>query len=168
MRRVHFLGILLLLVGLIGFVLGCRRQPLADTRAADERAIHDVDAELLRATNAKDLERLLSHFGDDASIFPPNAPIATGKGAIRAVWSQMLTTPGLALTWHTTKVEASRAGDLGYLEGTYELTMNDPKGKPVTDHGKWVSVVKKQPDGNWKVVADIWNSNQTPSTTTRQ
>jgi ketosteroid isomerase-like protein len=43
--------------------------------------------------------------------------------------------------------------------GTYQGTMNDAKGKPITDRGKYVTVWKKQADGNWKVVVDIFNSN---------
>ncbi|MEE8113118.1 MAG: hypothetical protein V3T23_02065, partial [Nitrososphaerales archaeon] len=58
----------------------------------------------------------------------------------------------------TTKVEVSRSGDLAYSHGTYEETVNDPEGNPVTNKEKWVTVYEKQPDGTWKVVADIWNS----------
>ena len=38
---------------------------------------------------------------------------------------------------------------------TYELAVNDPKGNPVKDHGKYIVVWKKQADGSWKAVADI-------------
>ena len=34
----------------------------------------------------------------------------------------------------------------------------DASGKPMKDHGKYVEIFKKQADGTWKVVADIWNS----------
>jgi ketosteroid isomerase-like protein len=36
--------------------------------------------------------------------------------------------------------------------------MKDPQGNPVADHGKFVEVWKKQADGKWKVVEDIFNS----------
>jgi ketosteroid isomerase-like protein len=52
----------------------------------------------------------------------------------------------------------SSAGDLGYTTGSYEVTVNDAKGNPVTSRGKVVVVWKKQPDGSWKAVLDIWNS----------
>jgi ketosteroid isomerase-like protein len=39
--------------------------------------------------------------------------------------------------------------------GTYQQTLNDAKGKPVTDRGKYLTVWKKQPDGKWKAVADM-------------
>jgi ketosteroid isomerase-like protein len=38
------------------------------------------------------------------------------------------------------------------------LTTPDPAGKPVTDRGKYVTIWKKQADGSWKVIADIFNS----------
>jgi ketosteroid isomerase-like protein len=131
----------------------------SETRAADERAIREAELEWWGVTIAKNLERTVAFYADDASMFPPNAPIATGKEAIRAVWSQLLTTPGVAISGQTTKVEASRGGDLGYSIGTYELITPDPAGKPVTDHGKYVVVWKKQADGSWKVMVDIFNSN---------
>ena len=89
---------------------------------------------------------------------PPNAPAAATKDAIRQMWKELLESPGAAISWKTTKVELARSGELAYSSGTYEFTMNDASGKPVPDHGKYLEVWKKQPDGDWKVVADIWNS----------
>jgi hypothetical protein len=70
----------------------------------------------------------------------------------------MVANPGFAVGWQPTTVEVSTAGDLGYTVGTYESTLQDEHGNPVTDRGKYVTVWKKQPDGKWKVVADIFNS----------
>jgi ketosteroid isomerase-like protein len=48
---------------------------------------------------------------------------------------------------------------LGYTQGTYTLTITDPKTKkPVTDKGKYVTAYKKQADGTWKAVADMVSS----------
>ncbi len=91
-------------------------------------------------------------------MLPPNAPAATTKEAIRGVWKDMITNPGFAGGWKPNKVEVAKSGDLAYLSGTYDLTLNDAKGKPVKDRGKYVEVWKKQADGTWKTVADIWNS----------
>ena len=38
------------------------------------------------------------------------------------------------------------------------VTTTDPQGNPVTDRGKYVVVWKKQPDGSWKAISDIFNS----------
>jgi ketosteroid isomerase-like protein len=47
---------------------------------------------------------------------------------------------------------------MGWVSGTYELTMNDTNGKPINDRGKYLEVWEKQTDGNWKCRADMWNS----------
>jgi len=60
-------------------------------------------------------------------------------------------------------VEVARSSDLAYLMGVYQLTMKDPQGKPVMDQGKLVEVWKKQADGKWKTVADIFNSDLPPA-----
>jgi ketosteroid isomerase-like protein len=134
----------------------------SETGSATERAIRYADLVWSKAAEAKDLERVLAVFADGASELAPNVPIATGKEALRKVWAQYFATPGFAISWQPTKVEASGGGDLGYSMGTYTLTTNDPAGKPVTDRGKYVTVWKKQADGSWKVVADIFNSDLPP------
>jgi hypothetical protein len=57
----------------------------------------------------------------------------------------------------TGAVAAAGAADAAW-EKTYEQTFTDPKGQPVTDRGKYVSIWRKQADGWWKVVQDIFNS----------
>jgi len=153
----------LVLAALLVFAAsGCA--PKVDVEA-ERAALLQVDADWAKAAVAKDLERWLSFFADDAVMLPPNAPIMTGKDAIGKLWSEMFATPGFTLSLQPTKTEVSRAGDLAYILGTYKVTMNDPEGNPVTDRGKYVTVWKKQPDGTWKVVADIWNSDLPPLTT---
>ncbi len=46
------------------------------------------------------------------------------------------------------------------VDGAYLLPPNAPiaSGKPATEKDKLVEVWKKQGDGNWKTVADIFNS----------
>ena len=141
-------------LALLSFTVACQQ---ADTRAADESALKDLDAQWSKAAAAKDVEGTVSYYADDAVLMPPNAPIAAGA-AIRDFWKNMITSPGFAGGWKATKVEVARSGDLAYLTGTYELTENDASGKPVNDRGKYVEVWKKQADGKWKAVADMFNS----------
>jgi len=150
--------------GLALFVVACTQQPpAADTRAADEAAIREAEAKCLPAAAAKQAEEMVAcYYADDASVFFSNALIATGKEAITTTWAQQFQMPGFSLRWQPVKVEVARGGDLGYSHGTYEMTMNDPKGNPMMDRGKYVVVWKKQADGNWKAVADIGNSDLPP------
>jgi len=123
-----------------------------------EQDLRDLDAKWSAAAGAKDIDKTVSYYSEDAIVMPPNAPSATTRETIRSAWKEMLTSPGAAIRWKATKVEVAKAGDLAYVSGTYEETMTDASGKPVKDHGKYVEIFKKQADGTWKVVADIWNS----------
>ena len=159
MRRRAIVLTLSLAMGIAVEVIGVRiLNAQSDPRAADERAIRETDIEFSKAGAAKDLERAVAFYAEDAALLEPNAPIVMGKEAIRTAWSQLIAKPGFAISWQPTKVEVSRGGDLGYTMGTYELTTHDPTGKPETDRGKYVTVWKKQPDGSWKAAADIFNS----------
>ncbi|MGH9775450.1 MAG: YybH family protein [Candidatus Acidiferrales bacterium] len=150
-------GLLLALAVLFATKLAVTKAAaLPDERAVNEKTLRDLDADWAKAASALNLDRTVSFYADDASVFVPNAPIATGHEAIRAAWSKLLV--GYAGSWQATKVEASSGGDLGYIMGTYAGTFAGPDGKPAADRGKYVEVWKKQANGKWKCVADIYNS----------
>jgi uncharacterized protein (TIGR02246 family) len=129
----------------------------ADTKSIEQN-LRDLDDQWSATAGAKDLEKTVAFYSEDAMVLPPNASAATSKEAIRRVWQDLLASPGLVISWKTTKVEVAKSGDLACLSGTYDLTMNDASGKPVDDHGKYVEVWEKQADGKWKCGTDIWNS----------
>jgi uncharacterized protein (TIGR02246 family) len=147
---------------LVLFVSACGQQTPPDTRAADEAAIRDADIQWSKTAATNDVDGTISYYSDDASVLPPNASIVSGKQAIRAVWASLLV-PGASESWQPSKVEVSRSGDLAYTMGVYQSTMKDSRGKPAADHGKYVEVWKKQADGRWKTVADMFNSDLPPS-----
>jgi len=123
-----------------------------------EQELRDLDAKWSAAAGAKDIDKTVSYYSEDAVVMPPNAPSAKTRETIRSAWKEMLTTPGAAISWKATKVEVAKSGDLACVSGTYEETTTDASGKPVKDHGKYVEVWEKQADGTWKCGADIWNS----------
>ena len=127
-------------------------------RDAEERAIRDLDAEWAKAAAAKNVDKVVDFYTDDASIFLPNEPIGMGKPAIRVEWTKLTTNPGYALSFSPSRVDVAKAGDMAYEFGVYNLMLTGPDGKAINDRGKYVVVWKKQTDGKWKVVADVINS----------
>ena len=123
-----------------------------------EQALRDLDAQLSTAAAAKDLEKTLSYYSDDAIVMPPNTSAARTKEAIGNVLKDFLASPGATVSWKATKVEVAKSGDLACVSGTYEEMTIDASGKPVKERGKYVKVWQKQADGTWKCSADIWNS----------
>ena len=123
-----------------------------------ERILRDLDAQWSKAAAAKDLEQIVAYYSEDAVVLPPNATSTETRETIRDVWKDVLAAPGLVIAWKPIKVKVGSSGDMAWLSGTYELTVNDPSGKPANDRGKYLEVWEKQPDGNWKCAADMWNS----------
>ena len=119
-----------------------------------------ASAEWARVAAAGDLEKTLSYYTDDASMFPPNAPMITGPEARRKLWTALLAPAELAFSNAATKVEVARSGDLAYETGTFKESFKDDKGQPVNVAGKYVVIWKKQPNGQWKAAFDIFNTDQ--------
>ena len=143
---------------------GCGQQtpapPAADARTAEEAVIRAASTEWTKVAAAKDLEKTLSYYADEASMFPPNTPIATGADARRKTWTGLLAPTDLVFSNAPTKIEAARSGDLAYETGTFEESFKDAKGEPVGVVGKYVVVWKKQANGQWKAIVDIFNTDQ--------
>jgi ketosteroid isomerase-like protein len=156
-------GVMVLTACFVGLP-GCNQQttqaPAPDTRAADEAAIRAASAEWAKVAAAKDLEKTLSYYTDDASMFPPNAPVVTGPEARRKMWTALLAPAELVFSNAATKVEVARSGDIAYETGTFSESFKDHEGQPVKAEGKYVVVWKKQPTGQWKALVDIFNTDQ--------
>lgn len=130
---------------------------------AERAALLAADAEARDAATAMDAERWLSLLTDDAVWLPSNRPLLEGKEAIGLYLTEQFAAPGFALHFpEPSKGEVSRAGDLGYTLGPFELTVNDAAGNAVTLRGKYVAIRRKQPDGSWKEVVSISNFDQPP------
>jgi ketosteroid isomerase-like protein len=141
------------------FTLSCaQQQPASDTRATDEAAIRAADMAWSKVAAAQQADATVAYYADDATLLAPNAPMVGDKRGIRKTWTDMFATPGYSMSWQVTKVEVARSGDIGYTVGTYQMGMNDSKGNPMTDRGKYTTVWRKQPDGTWKAIVDIFNT----------
>ena len=144
---------LCMLAALCGSAMSCQR----DTRVSDEAAIRAATREWNAAEAAKDLEKCVSFYAEDGERFATGSPAIRGAAALRDEWRKYLSAPG-TFQWSTSKVEVSGSGDLAYETGRFLLKTVDNNGHPVTRHGKYVCVWKKQRDGKWKAVADIDNA----------
>ncbi|HEY1804298.1 MAG TPA: DUF4440 domain-containing protein [Terracidiphilus sp.] len=129
----------------------------ADRRAA-EAELRALDEQWSATAGRNHLDGTVAFYADDAVLLPPNAPIATDKKSIRESWAGLLG-PNTSVSWKWTKVEVAESGELGYIYGTYKLSIGASGGSgPVNDVGKFLEVWKKQPSGNWKCIVDTYNS----------
>jgi uncharacterized protein (TIGR02246 family) len=139
---------------------GCSTAPAPspDTRAADVQAVKDVEAAWMKVTATKNADQWVSYFAEDGSGLYPGAGILVGKPALKAAMAPYFADPNFSLNFQATRAMASKGGDMVYTQGTYTLTMTNPKTKkPMTDKGKYLTIYAKQDDGTWKAVADTFN-----------
>lgn len=141
-------------------LLGCgstEKAPAPDLKAA-EAAIQKFDEDWVKAAQTHQADAWVAFYADNAVILPPNEKTATTREDIRKSIAGLMGLPGLKISWKPTKVEVAASGDLGYLYGTYDMSFDGPKGQRISDQGKILEIVKKQPDGSWKCIVDTWNS----------
>jgi uncharacterized protein (TIGR02246 family) len=150
------LGLLTVMMFASVSAFGCTAQRKVDA-ATEEAAIRRTDTEWLAASTARDLERVLPFWTDDATILSPGAPAIVGKEAIRRYVSRAFATPGFSISWKTEKVEVSQSGDMAYSTGTDRISYATADGKSVAADNRGVAIWKKQPDGSWKCILDVMN-----------
>jgi uncharacterized protein (TIGR02246 family) len=122
------------------------------------QAIVELEDMAREAARAKDLDRYTSVYAEDAVLFWPGAPMVVGRTAIREFIQAFWAMADSSQSFETVKVVISRAGDFAYSYGTVRVTLVDPSGRRMKDDGKYLSVYRKEADGQWKVVADMGNS----------
>ncbi|MCP4260056.1 MAG: DUF4440 domain-containing protein [Planctomycetes bacterium] len=111
---------------------------------------------------AGDLESWLSLHADDVVKMPPDAPAIFGIEDLRANFK-----PGFDNFTNEIVLypeEAHVDGDLGYARGNYTMLLT-PKagGEPIFVDGKYLTILKRQADGSWKISHDCYNSNVPPT-----
>jgi uncharacterized protein (TIGR02246 family) len=126
---------------------------LATDTKSIEQAVRDADAQWSKAAAAKDLDKTISFYADDAVVLPPNEPMVTAKDGIRNLWKGLLDSVG-DISWKATRVEIAKSGGMAVLIGAYDMTMKDG----AKDHGKYCEVWEKKADGNWKCGTDMFSS----------
>ena len=150
-------------------VLGCTATDTGDVSmkaSADPEvrlAIEAANAGMAEAMLAGDAARFATYYDAEGIALPPGAAAAHGPAAIQEAIAGMLGEVSVS-SFSLTTGEVQVAGDLAVEVGNWTMTMQ-PKaaGAPAqTDNGKYVVIWKLQEDGSWKMLRDIWNSDNPP------
>jgi len=136
----------------------CAPATVPDNRDADAKIIKELESDWVKAANTKNADTFVDFYTDDASVLMPNAPIFTGKPAIKESLKPLMSDPNFSLTFMPTRVEVAKSGDLAFTQGPYKMSFSDMKGNKFTDEGKYLTVWRKTADGKWKAVEDTMNS----------
>jgi ketosteroid isomerase-like protein len=128
------------------------------------KALVDNETRWNQEYAAHELDKIVAHYVDDATVMAPGMPPMVGKAAIRKDIGDMISDKAFALKFEPTRAEIAKAGDMGFTQGSYTMTMTDPASKQVIhDHGSYVTTYRKAADGSWKAIADIASSEAPPA-----
>lgn len=143
-------------------IVGCTPQPAIDLDA-ERDALMSADRAWAEAyaVSENPADVFVGEFTDGGVLLPPDAPLSEGKEAVHAAISGLEAMPGFSVTWGPETAEVGSGGDLGFTRGTYHIEVDGPDG-PLAIDGKYLTLWKKQPDGTWKVVADMFNADGPP------
>lgn len=110
------------------------------------------------AASAKEADRVVSMYDPTPVMVPPNAPLVEGLSAVENYRFGFIETPGVSLSFELLRAEVSEAGDMGWTLARGDISIEATDGTFGEDEVRDFHVWKKQPDGSWAVVVDIWNS----------
>jgi ketosteroid isomerase-like protein len=119
-----------------------------------EADLLSADRAFARDTSDRGIDGWLEGFTDDGVMLPTGAPLARGKFEVRAVMATILNDPTTKLEWDPDHASVSASGDLGYTLGHTNVVKVGATGQElVVGRLKYMTVWKRQGDGQWKVAA---------------
>ena len=120
----------------------------------------ELEGRFSQAVAAGGGKAFASWFADDAVTLNNGRPAVLGRAniAAQANWDPKT----YQLTWIPQGAQMGPSNDMGFTWGHYEGRSTDKNGQPVTTSGRYFTVWKKLPNGNWKVALDA-SSNEPPA-----
>ncbi|MDH3495555.1 MAG: nuclear transport factor 2 family protein [Gemmatimonadota bacterium] len=142
----------------IAFLAGALTLASLATPAVGQTSSADATAVVrgyVQAVVDGDWDAAVAHFAADAVRLPMNAPAVRGHAAIRQSLGAVDSVPD----WTIRSIEVETGPVLAYARFQFTMTIflrGSPQ--PFTYAGKQLSVLKRQPDGRWLILTDMWNT----------
>lgn len=144
---------------------GCA--PLRDVgEALDADEVRQVAVEIVAADNARDIERVLAFYADDAVLLPPNQPLVHGQDAIRLRYEGLFAAYDPAIEPVIEEVEIQ--GDLAYVRGHNGGVLHghgDAADIPLDD--TYLMILRRGGAGTWRITRLMWHATTPADSTAR-
>jgi ketosteroid isomerase-like protein len=103
------------------------------------------------------VDSVVAYWTPDARVILTGQPVVVGTEAIRQMIDGTRAIPGFHIAWTPDSAVVSPSGDFGYTYGTNRITAPDSTGTLRTAEGRYITVWRKEPDGQWRCSVDISN-----------
>jgi uncharacterized protein (TIGR02246 family) len=130
--------------------IGATQKTGIGTMADEKRAIRDMVATWMKASEAGDLSTVLSLMADDVIFMVPDRE-PFGKDVFRAT-SEAMKNVSLRGTSDIREIEV--LGDRAYIRNYIHVTLTPSGGDAVRRKGYTLSILRKQVDGKWLLWRD--------------
>lgn len=147
---------LVIIILLCHVAMACTNQLVVDKKLEGERLMQ-LSRDWSDVVKTGDLEKIMEGWADDAVMMVPGMSPLRGKEAIKGYVKAGLEIPGFSVKWEPLEVFVSDNGDMAYMIERNEMIVNDSLGSPLVTYNKTVTVWRKDDDGNWKNIIDMWN-----------
>ena len=128
-----------------------------------ETAVRKVTLDWALACNSRQLDDLVSTYAADAIVLRPNHPPVRGTAAIREFFFNSLDAGFGEVELDPLRVDI--VGDVAYEAGRCKMLVPAVVGKRREERGKYLTVLARQPNGEWSIVTDCWSSDLSLSPT---
>ena len=134
--------------------------PAAEWTDEDRAAITAMGDRYLQALVDDDGTAFASLFVEDGIRLVNNGAVTRGRAAIQAALEGITSD---FISFRTDNITIGGQGDLAYSWMDYDLTLVASDGaEPSTFYGRFLTVMRKQPDGSWLFVAVMFNPRPSP------
>jgi ketosteroid isomerase-like protein len=121
-----------------------------------EIALRKTSQDWAMACNTKQLDDLVDLYVPDATVLRPNVPAVRGAAAIREFFFGLLDAGMSEVEMDPQRAELF--GDYGYETGRCKSLVPSAAGKRREERGKYLVLLNRQANGDWKILADSWSS----------
>lgn len=106
-----------------------------------------------------------SYFADDGGM--NSVPIIRGREEVRKAMHGFFSKQGNTLRWQPDFADVAKSGDLGYTLGASQRYFTDKEGKAFENEGRYITIWKRQKNGEWKIAFDGGTSTPPKATAVR-
>lgn len=138
-------------------LINCQ-EPKVDLKTGEAALMKADSTWAALAAEGKEVEKIVSYWADDAVVLSPGQPAVKGKEALRKMVEESKNIPGFNISWKSSEAQFSPDGKMAYMYGENLFSMNDSTGNKISIPGRSYTIWRKQTDGSWKCVVDIWNN----------
>ncbi len=135
---------------------GCSNSQRTALSSVDVESVKQADQAYTTAWLANDPESVMATLTEDAVLVPSGIPAVEGADAIREFWWPADSPPTTVIEFTLMQQEVAGHGDLAFVRGSFTLSF-EYDGESYSSSGDYISLLRRLPDGSWRISHHMWS-----------